>query len=132
MTITNNATLGGHVEVGRNAVFGGLSGAHQFTRVGPYCMVGACTALRKDALPFMIVGGMPVRHYRLNKVGLSRGGIEGDRYRALAAAMRALRNGDKSLDGVPETEEVAFLRDWIAVKSKYGHYGFAAGKTRRT
>ncbi len=73
-----------------------------------------------------------MRHYRLNKVGLLRNGIEGDRYRALQAAVRALRNGNKSLDGVPETEEVSLLREWIAVESKYGHYGFATGKARRT
>lgn len=132
VTMTNNSTLGGHVEVGHNVVFGGMSAAHQFTRVGPYCMVAGYTPLRKDALPFMIIGGIPVRHYRLNKVGLSRGGIEGDRYRALQAAVRALRNGDRSLDGVPETEEVSFLREWIAVKSRYGRYGFAASKAGRT
>lgn len=132
VTMTNNATLGGHVEVGRNAVFGGMSASHQFTRVGPYSMVAAYAPLRKDALPFMLIGGTPVRHYRLNRVGLSRGGIVGDRYQALQAAMRALRNGDKSLDGIPDTEEVSFLREWLAVKSKYGHYGFATGKAGRT
>ena len=131
VVMTNNATLGGHVEVGNNVVFGGLAAAHQFTRVGPYCMVAAYTPLRKDALPYMIVGGTPVRHYRLNKVGLSRAGIDGDRYRALQSAVRALRKGDKSLDGVPETEEVSFLREWVAVRSKFGYYGFAGGKARR-
>ena len=32
VTLTNNATLAGHVEVGRNAVFGGMAATHQFTR----------------------------------------------------------------------------------------------------
>ena len=78
-----------------------------------------------------MIGGTPVRHYRLNAVGLKRNGIKGEHYRALEAAFRALRDGDRSLKGVPDTDEVAFLRDWLSVKSKYGHYGFAAAGRKR-
>ena len=128
VTLTNNATLGGHVEVGDNVVMGGMSAAHQFTRIGPFCMVAAFTPMRKDALPFSMIGGSPVRHYRLNSIGLKRNGIDGDRYRALEAAFRALRDGNKSLEGVPDTEEVGYLREWLSVKTKYGHYGFVSGR----
>ena len=124
VVLTNNATLAGHVEVGRNVVMGGMAATHQFTRIGRYCMVAGFAPLRKDALPFMMIGGTPVRHYRLNAIGLKRSGITGDRYRALEAAFRSLRAGDKGLVGVPDTEEVQYLRDWLAVKSKYSHYGF--------
>ena len=128
VTLTNGAMLGGHVEVGRNVVMGGLSGAHQFTRIGPFCMVAASVPLKKNALPFTLIGGTPIRHYRLNSVGLKRNGIKGDRYRALEAAFRALRNGDKSFQGVPNTEDVKFLREWLSVKTKYGHYGFLTSR----
>lgn len=127
VTLTNDVVLAGHVEVGHHVVMGGKAGAHQFCRVGPYCMVAGYVPLRKDALPFTIIGGTPVRHVRLNSIGLKRNGIGGERYRALEAAFRALRKGNKSLEGVPETEDVAFLRDWLAVKTKYGHYGFISG-----
>ena len=126
--LTNNATLAGHVDVGRNAVLGGMAATHQFTRIGAYCMIAAFIPLRKDTIPFTMVGGTPVRHYRLNAVGLRRNGIVGDRYRALEAAFRSLRRGDRSLDGIPETEDVAYLRDWLSATSKYGVYGFAAAK----
>jgi len=125
VVLTNNATLAGHVEVGRNVIIGGLSAAHQFLRIGPYCMVAGCVALRKDALPYTLVGGAPVRHYRLNTIGLRRNGVTGERYRALEQAFRALRDGAKTLDDVAQTEEVRFLQDWLAVDSKYGRYGFA-------
>ena len=127
VTLTNNATLGGHVEVGDNVVMGGMSAAHQFTRIGPFCMVAAFTPMRKDALPFTMLGGTPVRHYRLNSIGLKRNGVRGDRYRALETAYRMLRDGDRTLDGVPDTEEVRYLQDWLSVKTKYGHYGFVTG-----
>ncbi len=131
VVLTNNVTLGGHVEVGDNVVMGGMSGAHQFTRIGAFCMVAAHVPLKKDALPFSVIGGTPVRHYRLNAVGLRRNGVTGERYRALEAAFRSLRSGDKSLSGIPETEETAYLREWLAVKSKYGRYGFVSGKSRQ-
>lgn len=131
VTLTNNATLGGHVEVGRNVVMGGMSASHQFTRIGPFCMVAGFTALRKDALPFMMIGGTPVLHYRLNTIGLKRNGIDGDRYRALENAFRALRDGDKSLKGIPDSEEVGYLREWLSVKTKYGHYGFVTGSRKK-
>ena len=124
-TLTNGVVLGGHVEVGRNAMMGGYAGAHQFVRVGGYSMVGGYIPLRKDALPFMTIGGEPISHYRLNSIGLRRSGIRKERFRALETAFRAIRNGDKSLKEIPDTEEIIYLRDWLKSESKYGVYGFA-------
>lgn len=130
VTLTNNVLLAGHVEIGNNVVMGGSSGAHQFTRVGSYCMVASYIPLRKDALPFTLIGGSPVRHYRLNTIGLRRNGIKGDRYRALERAFDALRAGNRELEGVTDTEEVEYLRQWLSIRSKCGHYGFLTGKKR--
>jgi len=127
--LTNNVVLGGHVEIGRSAIMGGCSGAHQFVRIGALSMVAGFVPLRKDVLPFTMVGGDPVRHYRLNSVGLRRNGVDKDRYQALETAFRALRNGGKDFSDWPDTEDVIYLREWLSMKSKYGHYGFA-GKSR--
>jgi UDP-N-acetylglucosamine acyltransferase len=124
-TLTNCVTLGGHVQIGERAMLGGLVPVHQFVRIGAYAMVGGNTGLRKDVLPFSLVAGEPARHYRLNVVGLRRAGIAGERYRVLEAAFRALRGG-RSLDGLPETQEMALLRAWLAAPSKRGLTGFAA------
>lgn len=125
VTLSNNIVLGGHVEVGDSVVMGGCAGAHQFLRIGPYAMVGGYVPLRKDVLPYSMVGGEPVRHYRLNTIGLRRGGFDKERYRAVEAAFRALRDGNRELTGVPNTEDVNKLREWLAGESKYGVYGFA-------
>ncbi len=124
VTLTNAATLAGHVQIGERAMLGGLVPVHQFVRIGAFAMVGGNTGLRKDVLPFSLVAGEPARHYRLNAVGLRRAGITGDRYRALETAFRALRKGC-SLDGLPETQEIALLRAWLAAPSKRGLTGFA-------
>ena len=124
VTLSNNIVLGGHVEVGDSVVMGGCAAAHQFLRIGSYAMIGAYLPLRKDVLPYSMVGGTPIRHYRLNAIGLKRGGFSKKRYCAIEAAFRALRDGNKKLSGVPDTEDVKHLREWLSEKSKYGVYRF--------
>jgi UDP-N-acetylglucosamine acyltransferase len=125
VTLSSYVVLGGHVEIGDSVVMGGSSGAHQFLRIGAYAMVGGFVPLRKDVMPYTMVGGEPVRHYRLNTIGLRRAGFDKERYRAVEAAFRTLRDGNKDLSGVPDTDDVRHLREWLAAKSKCGIYGFA-------
>lgn len=130
VTLSNNVLLGGHVEVGDGVVMGGAAAAHQFIRIGAYCMVAGCVPLRKDVLPFTLLGGEPPRHYRLNTVGLRRNGFDRERIRALETAFRALRAGDRGLADVADTADVGFLREWLAARSACGHYGFAEPRSR--
>jgi UDP-N-acetylglucosamine acyltransferase len=76
-----------------------------------------------DVMPFMLIGGRPARHYRLNSVGLRRAGITGDRYNVLSSAFRLLKN-KQSIDDLEETPEVKHLKEWLALKSKRGTHGF--------
>ena len=124
VTLTNNVCLAGDVEVGDAAVLGGGCSVHQFCRVGTHAMVAGYVAVRKDVLPYTLAGGEPVRHFRLNTVGLRRAGIRGERYRALENAFRALRSRTDLRD-LPDTPEVAQLRTWLAADSKRGLTGFA-------
>lgn len=110
--MTNNVCLGGHVEVGDRAVLGGGALIHQFVRIGAYAMVAAFVVARKDVLPFSMAAGNPLRHYRLNTLGLRRAGIRGKAYGALETAFRTLRSG-QALESVADTPEVALLRDWL-------------------
>lgn len=121
----NNVAIGGFVEVGSRAFLGGNVVAHQFCRIGAYAMVQGTTGLNKDVLPFMLIGGRPARHYKLNTVGLRRAGITGERYRVLAEAQRRLR-GKQPLDDLPETEELYQLKTWLAGASKRGLHRFVA------
>lgn len=122
--LTINCILGGHVEVGDHAVLGGNATVHQFCRIGRNTMVAGFIAVRKDVLPFSMIAGLPARHYRLNTVGLRRAGIKGERYKILEQAYRAVAGGNKSLDGIEDTDEVVFLREWLVQKSKRGLSGF--------
>lgn len=122
------SALGGHVHVGNRVFFGGGAMVHQFCRIGSFVMVAAVLVLRKDVLPFTLVGGQPVRHYRLNTIGLRRAGITGDRYNALSQAFRCLKNSRSIDEAIDNTEEVQHLKHWLNGDSKRGIYGFKTKK----
>lgn len=124
VTLVNGVNLGGHVLVGRKAMLGGMSQVHQFTRIGAYTMVASGVMVRKDVLPFTMLGGEPLRHYRLNSIGLKRAGITDERYKILETAYRRLRQGDKNLSGLEQTPEIKLLETWLAEKSLRGLSGF--------
>jgi UDP-N-acetylglucosamine acyltransferase len=119
----NNVAIGGHVEVGDKVFIGGGVVAHQFCRIGSYAIVQGTTGLNMDVIPFTLVGGRPARHYKLNTIGLRRAGITGNSYNVLSSAFRLLKN-KQPLDNLEETEELQYLKVWLAVKSKRGLHGF--------
>jgi UDP-N-acetylglucosamine acyltransferase len=119
----NNVAIGGHVEIGTHVFMGGSVVVHQFCRVGSYAIVQGTTGLNMDVIPFTLIAGYPAKHYRLNTVGLRRAGITGERYQVLSDAFRLLKKKD-SLDHLEDTEELIYLKKWLAVKSKRGVHGF--------
>jgi UDP-N-acetylglucosamine acyltransferase len=119
----NNVAIGGFVEVGDKVFMGGGVVAHQFCRVGSYAIVQGTTGLSMDVIPFTLIGGHYAKHYKLNTVGLRRAGITGVRYNVLASAFRLLKN-KQPLDSLEETDELRYLKEWLAVKSKRGIHGF--------
>ncbi|MGR8930408.1 MAG: acyl-ACP--UDP-N-acetylglucosamine O-acyltransferase [Gammaproteobacteria bacterium] len=119
----NNVAIGGHVEVGHNVFMGGAVVVHQFCRIGSYAIVQGTTGINMDVIPFMLIGGRPAKHYRLNIVGLRRAGIVGDNYKVLSQAFRLLKK-KKSLDELQLTKELQYLREWLARESKRGVHGF--------
>lgn len=121
----NNVAIGGFVDIGHNVFMGGAVVVHQFCRVGAFAIVQGTTGLNMDVIPFMLIGGRPARHYKLNTVGLRRAGITGTRYAVLSQAFRRLKD-KKNLDDLDETAELDYLKNWLAVKSKRGLHGFVA------
>ena len=79
----NNATLGGHVHVGDWAIIGGLSGVHQFVKIGAHAMVGFASAVSQDVPPFMLVDGNPLAVRGFNAEGLRRRGFPAGRIAAV-------------------------------------------------
>ena len=61
IVMANAANLAGHIHVEDNAIIGGMTGIHQFTRIGAHCIIGGCSAVGKDVPPFTMASG--------NKIG---------------------------------------------------------------
>ena len=82
-TLANNTTLGGHVHLGDWVTVGGLTGIHQFVKIGAHAMVGFASAVSQDVPPFMLVDGNPLAVRGYNVVGLRRRGFSAERIAAV-------------------------------------------------
>ena len=93
-TLANNATLAGHVQVCDWVIVGGLSGVHQFVKIGAHAFVGFSSAVTQDVPPYMMVDGNPLAVRGFNAEGLRRRGFGAERLAAVKQMHRLLyRNG---------------------------------------
>jgi UDP-N-acetylglucosamine acyltransferase len=88
--LANNATLAGHVHLGDHVFIGGLTGVHQFVKIGAHAMAGFSSAVTQDVPPFMTVDGNPLAMRGLNAVGLRRRGFDAERLAAVKQMHRLL------------------------------------------
>lgn len=75
VVMANVVHVGGHVVVEDNATIGGLTGIHQFVRVGKGTMIGGYSRLIQDVPPFMLCDGNPAYVRNLNAIGCKRSGM---------------------------------------------------------
>ncbi len=88
--MANAATLGGHVTLEDNAMIGGLSAVHQFTRLGRLCIVGGCSKVVQDIAPFSMCDGHPAKVITINLIGLKRAQFNPEVIRVLRRAFKIL------------------------------------------
>jgi len=88
--IANAVQVAGHVTIEDQAIIGGLTGIHQFCRVGQHVMVGGGFRIVKDVPPFILAGGEPLVYAGINSVGLRRRGFSAESMRNIKNAYRLL------------------------------------------
>ena len=96
--LANNATLAGHVVVGDWVIIGGLTGVHQFVKIGAHAMLGFASAVSQDVPPFMMVDGNPLAVRGFNVEGLRRRGFSAERIAAVKQMHRLLYRSGMTLD----------------------------------
>ncbi len=94
VTMANNAVLGGHCVIGSHVFMGGLSAAHQFTRIGANAMVSGLCGVRGDVIPYGFAAGSLSYLAGLNIVGMKRRNVPRQSIHAARRAYRTLFNGD--------------------------------------
>jgi len=94
--IVNNAALAGHCLIEDDVIIGGLSGVHQWVRIGQGAIIGAVTMVTNDVIPHGLVQAPRGELDGLNLVGLKRRGVARSDITALRAAFQMLAQGEGS------------------------------------
>lgn len=93
VVMANQSALAGHCIVGNDVIIGGLSGVHQFVRIGHGAIIGAVTMVTNDVIPHGLVQAERGTLHGLNLIGLKRRGLDRSEISALRAAYKELAEG---------------------------------------
>jgi UDP-N-acetylglucosamine acyltransferase len=105
--LANAVQLGGHVRLDDWAFLGGLSGVHQFVRVGAHAMTGFQTRLSQDLPPYVTASGNPAEAQGINAEGLRRRGFDAPRIDLIKQLHRTLyRRGLSLADAVQQMDDM--------------------------
>ena len=123
IVMSNAVNLAGHVHVEDYAIIGGLTGIHQFSRIGAHCFIGGASAVTKDVPPFVIASGNFAKLFGLNIIGLKRRGFKEETINALKEAYRiifrsslllsvAIERVRQEVDDIPEVRQfIEFIQN---------------------
>ena len=128
-TLANNATLAGHVHVGDWVTVGGLSGVHQFVKIGAHAFVGFSSAVTQDVPPFMMVDGNPLAVRGYNVEGLRRRSFGPHRLALVKQMHRLLYREGLTLEAArqailalsqstPASEDATMMLEFLASASR--------------
>jgi UDP-N-acetylglucosamine acyltransferase len=126
--LANNATLAGHVHVGDWAVVGGLTGVHQFVKVGAHAMIGFQGHVSQDVAPYMTVDGNPLAVRAVNLVGLKRRGFTPEQMAVIRQMHKLIFRASLTLEqakaeiaglkGQGGDENVQLMLDFLAASTR--------------
>ena len=121
--MSNAATLAGHIHIEDYAIISGLTGIHQFCRLGAHCMIGGASAVVKDVPPYCIAQGNHAKLFGLNLIGLKRRNFSEITIKAIKDAYRiifrsdllleaALKKAQDEMEDVPEVNHlIKFIKE---------------------
>lgn len=121
VTIANCGTLAGHVVLEDGVIMGGLAGVHQFVRMGELSIIGGCSKVVQDIIPYSMADGHPAKIYSINSVGLDRAGFSDEVKDNLKKAFKILffmklniKNAlAKISEEIPPSKEITVLINFI-------------------
>ena len=92
--VANQGAIAGHCQIADDVIIGGLSGIHQWVRIGRGAIIGAVTMVTNDVIPYGLVQAPRGELDGLNLVGLKRKGVARADITALRAAFQMLAQGE--------------------------------------
>lgn len=112
--LANSTNLAGHVTIEDYAYFGGMSGAHQFTRIGRHSFVSGGSMIGKDVPPFCLVMRNPAQYAGINSVGLKRHKFSTEEIHMIQDVYRYIfgNNGLNTTQALQKIEEEVPSSEW--------------------
>ena len=92
--LVNSVAIAGHCHIEDDVIVGGLSGVHQWVRIGQGAIIGALSMVTSDVIPHALVAGPRAEIEGLNLVGLKRHGVSRAEISALRELYQALSEGN--------------------------------------
>ncbi|SMR72004.1 acyl-[acyl-carrier-protein]--UDP-N-acetylglucosamine O-acyltransferase [Aliiroseovarius halocynthiae] len=130
--LVNNVAVAGHVVIEDDVIVGGLSGLHQWVRIGRGAIIGALSMVTADVLPHALVQGPRGELDGLNLVGLKRRGVARADITALRAAFLMLKQGEGSFQEraarLAEESDSEYVREMVAFITGDSDRGFLTPK----
>lgn len=128
VVVANYTGFSGHVEIEDRAIIGGMTGIHQFVRIGSLAMIGGYSKVVKDIPPFAMADGQPAKLFGLNIRGLIRRSVSSDSRKNLKKAYGYIISPKHNLTqainqikkNVKNTAEVKHLIKFLEAPSKMG------------
>jgi len=118
--IANSGTLAGHVEINDYAIIGGLVGIHQFCRIGKHSIIGGCSKVVMDIIPYIVADGHPARPYGINVIGLKRRNFSEEKIKILNDVYKIIFRSElnttqalKKLEEMNNFEEIKDIIEFI-------------------
>lgn len=102
--LANNTSLAGHVEIDNYAILGGLTGVHQFCKVGAHSIIAAGSIVFQDIPPFIMAAGYSAKPNGINLEGLKRREFSADEITIIKKGYKVIYRDGNTLD-----EAVALL-----------------------
>ncbi|MEX0279981.1 MAG: acyl-ACP--UDP-N-acetylglucosamine O-acyltransferase [Arenibacterium sp.] len=116
--VVNNAAVAGHCVLEDDVIIGGLSGIHQWVRIGKGAIIGALTMVTNDVIPYGLVQAPRGHLDGLNLVGLKRRGVKRSDITALRAAFQMLAQGEGTFQDrvqrLGDETESEYVRDIVS------------------
>lgn len=94
----NTCGIAGHVHIGDGVLLGGMTGVHQFCKIGSYAMTAGCSLVIKDVPAYVMVGGNPAAARSMNFEGMRRRGWSKEVIQQLRNAYKTVYRRGNTLD----------------------------------
>ncbi|MBL4570101.1 MAG: acyl-ACP--UDP-N-acetylglucosamine O-acyltransferase [Alcanivorax sp.] len=123
--LANNASVAGHAHVGNGVILGGMTGVHQFCKIGSYAMTSGCSLVLKDIPAYVMVSGNPAQARSMNFEGMKRRGWSKETIASLRAAYKViyrqgltLEQALAELEAMEASDELQILIDSLKASER--------------